>query len=129
MKNDIANKADIELLVGAFYNKVKTDDVIGFIFNDIVKVNWEKHLPVMVNFWENALFYTGTYAGNPMQYHQHLHLSTMPLTLAHFERWNKLFVQQVDELFEGERATLIKQRAISISTVMQIKILHDYMPI
>jgi hypothetical protein len=34
----------------------------------------------------------------------------------------------VDELFEGDNADLIKQRAISIPTVMQIKILNDYAP-
>lgn len=129
MKKDIENRVDIELLVNAFYNKVKTDKVIGFIFNDLVKVNWEKHLPVMVNFWENALFYTGSYAGNPMNYHQHLHNNIIPLTLAHFEQWNNLFLSTVDELFEGEKATLAKQRAISISTAMQIKILHEYAPL
>jgi len=47
----------------------------------------------------------------------------VPLTRAHFTRWNELFAQTVDELFEGTNAILAKQRALSISTVMQIKIL------
>ncbi len=59
MKKDIENRKDIELLVRSFYDKVKADDTIGYIFNDIAKVNWEKHLPVMFDFWENVLFYTG----------------------------------------------------------------------
>ena len=29
-----------------------------------------------------------------------------------------------DELFEGEKAELAKQRAISIATVMQLKLVH-----
>jgi hemoglobin len=37
-----------------------------------------------------------------------------------------LFTATVDELFEGEKAELAKQRAISISTVMRIKITQDY---
>ena len=50
---------DIKLLVNSFYDKVKADTVIGYIFNDIAKVDWEKHLPVMYDFWENVLFFTG----------------------------------------------------------------------
>ncbi len=122
MKKDIENRTDIESLIRSFYEKVKTDETIDYIFNDIVKVNWEKHFPVMSNFWENVLFYTGNYDGNPVEIHQHLN-RVVPLTAAHFKQWNKLFSQTVDELFEGTTAMLAKQRALSISTVMQIKIL------
>lgn len=122
MKKDIENRADIELLVRSFYDKVKADDTIGYIFNDIAKVNWEKHFPVMFDFWENVLFYTGGYEGNPMIIHQNIN-RVVPLTSTHFTRWNELFMQTVDELFEGNNAMLAKQRALSIATVMQIKIL------
>ncbi len=44
--------------------------------------------------------------------------------MEHFQRWILLFNETVDELFKGEKAELIKQRALSISTVMQIKILQ-----
>lgn len=123
MKKDLANREDIELLVNRFYDKVKADEVIGFIFNDIAKVNWEKHLPVMYNFWENVLFYTGSYDGNPMISHQHIN-RVVPLTSEHFLKWYQLFSKTVDELFEGNTAELAKQRAFSISTVMQIKIIN-----
>ena len=128
MKRDIENRGDIETLVNHFYDKVKTDSVIGYIFTDIAHVNWEKHLPIMYDFWENAIFYTGTYNGNPMQLHKHLH-RVANLNTKHFERWNQLFTFSVDELFEGDNSNLIKERAISISTVMQIKILNDYAPV
>jgi len=124
MKKDIENRQDIQLLVNSFYEKVKQDPEIGFIFNDIVKVNWEKHLPVMYDFWENTLFYSGGYTGNPMEMHQRLH-QRVPLTAAHFKRWTHLFTSTVDELFNGEKALLAKQRAISISTLMQIKIIQS----
>ena len=124
MKKDIENRADIELLIRNFYNKVKTDASIGYIFTDIFNVHWEKHLPVMFDFWENVLFFTGGYNGNPLQIHQHIN-KVVPLTTAHFNQWNKLFNQTVDELFEGSKAMLAKQRAMSISTVMQVKILND----
>ncbi len=124
MKKDIENRGDIELFIRSFYSKVKTDVTIGYIFTDIFHVNWEKHFPVMFDFWENVLFFTGGYNGNPLQIHQHIN-KVVPLTTAHFIQWNKLFAQTVDELFEGPKATLAKQRAMSISTVMQVKILND----
>ena len=40
MKKDIANRDDIILLINTFYEKVKKDQVIGYIFNDVAKVNW-----------------------------------------------------------------------------------------
>ena len=47
-----------------------------------------------------------------------------PLNSKHFDQWNKLFNETVDEHFNGEKAKLIKQRALTISTVMQQKIFH-----
>lgn len=122
MKKDIETIEDIKLLVDHFYKQAVEDPVIGHIFTTSIKVNWEKHLPVMYSFWENALFYTGTYAGNPMVLHQRIH-HIVHLTIQHFDRWVLLFTATVDDLFEGEKAELAKQRAISIATVMKIKIL------
>lgn len=122
MKKDIATRKDIELLVDTFYNKVKRDAVIGFIFTDVAKVNWEKHLPIMYNFFENMLFYTGSYTGNPMELHKKIN-NHLQLTTEHFNQWESLFSKTVDELFDGEKAELVKQRAISISKIMQLKIL------
>ena len=122
MRKEIETREDIELLVNRFYEKVIQDGSIGFIFNDVAKVNWEKQLPIIYNFFENLLFYTGSYVGNPMELHRHISRK-LPLTNEHFQRWETLFCQTVDELFTGEKAELAKQRALSISTVMKIKIL------
>ncbi len=121
MKKDITDRNDIEALVNLFYTKVKNDDILKHFFK---KVSWEKHLNVMYNFWENAIFYTGSYVGNPMNVHQHLH-QKMPLSELDFERWIYLFMESTDELFTGEKAKLIKHRAISIATVMKLKIIEE----
>jgi len=120
---DISNRRDIELLINSFYEKVKPDPVIGYVFTDIMKINWQEHLPAIYNFWENAILFTGNYSGNLMQVHRHIHDIT-PLTPAQFQRWTDLFCATVDELFEGEKAILAKQRALGIATTMQIKILY-----
>lgn len=123
MKNDIKNRKDIELVVNSFYEKVKVDPVIGYFFKDVVKVDWDKHLPRMYDFWENVIFNTGNYEGNPMAQHQNLHQKSA-MSKAHFDHWLALFTGTVDQLFEGEKAQQIKQRATSIATVMQLKIVY-----
>jgi hemoglobin len=122
MKNrDIVSRSEVMELVDKFYLKVRADETIGFIFNDIAKVDWEKHLPVMYDFWESVLFYTASYTGNPMIAHRKLN-NVFNLTPEHFSTWLKLFHATVDENFSGEKAELAKQRATSIATVMQLKI-------
>ena len=128
MKKDIKNRDDIEMLVNTFYTKVNDNPLLSPVFTDIVKVNWERHLPVICDFWENTLFYTGTYDGNPLDTHRRLH-QVISLTHEHFRQWNLLFAASVDELFEGETASLAKQRAQSISSVMEGNIqLHEKDP-
>jgi hemoglobin len=121
MKKDISNRADIQQLVDTFYIKVRADETIGYLFNDVAQVNWEQHLPRMYDFWENILFQTGSFKGNPMAAHVQLHQKS-PLSAAHFDRWQQLFIATVDELFEGDMAELIKQRALSIATMIRIKV-------
>lgn len=122
MKKDIKGRKDIERLVNAFYDKVKKDNVIGYLFNDVAMVNWDEHLPKMYNFWENILFYTGNYSGSPMIVHRDLH-SKSTMTKEHFNHWNQLFNETVDGLFEGEKAEEIKSRATNIAAVMMYKTL------
>ena len=59
-----------------------------------------------------------------MQVHKTLH-HFKRLDKAAFDRWIQLFLQTVDELFVGEKAELARQRAYSIATMMQLKILHS----
>ncbi|MBX3239400.1 MAG: group III truncated hemoglobin [Chitinophagaceae bacterium] len=121
MKPDIVNRRDIEKIVHLFYEKVKVDDLIGFFFSDVVQVNWEQHLPIMCAFWENVLFYTGDYEGDPLTTHRGLY-NKFKTTPEHFQRWLFLFFQSVDELYEGSNAQKMKDHATGISGVMQDKI-------
>ncbi len=124
MKTDIRHRKDIEKLVNAFYGKVKTDKVIGYLFNDVAKVNWEFHLPKMYDFWENILFFSANYEGNPMLKHKELHQKST-MTKNHFDHWNQLFIQTVDELYQGKKAEEIKNRALNISAAMMYKTLSS----
>lgn len=120
MKKDISSKKDLEILVNLFYERVKKDPLISQYFKH--DFDWGKHLQIMNTFWENVLFYTGSYDGNPMNKHFEVHTKA-PLTKEGFHQWTNLFNDSVDELFSGEKADTIKLKASNIATVMQIKIL------
>lgn len=63
-KYDIKTKEDVKLMVDSFYDKVNADEILSPIFNDFSKVNWDKHLPKMYDFWSSVLFAEGNYKGN-----------------------------------------------------------------
>ena len=120
MKEDIKSRADVELLVNHFYERVLPDPVIGFIFTKVVNMDWENHIPVIVDFWETILLDNPVYKKNAMEVHYGLN-KKIPLQKIHFETWLGLFNTTVDELFEGKIATLAKTRAKSIADVMLFK--------
>lgn len=121
---DITTRTDLALLMQKFYDKVFADDLIGFYFTEVVKVNLEKHIPVIADFWESVVFDRGTYQGNVMQVHQQIH-QLSAFRDEHFIRWVTLFKQTVDESFAGEISEKLKQRAESIATVMRLKTVHS----
>ena len=113
MKRDIASAADVELLITAFYSKVRVDNIIAHHFN---AVDWEHHTPVIINFWRMILLGDQSYIGNPFLKHVHMKLEKQD-----FDRWLSLFTTTVDELFEGQKAEEAKQRAVSIAGIFQHK--------
>jgi hemoglobin len=123
MKKDISSREDLFLLVKRFYEKLLSDETISYLFTDIAKIDLDHHLPVLVDFWDSILFQSDTYRKNAMQPHLILNQKS-PLEKHHFETWLNYFNHTVDELFEGEKAFIAKERARSIATVMQIKLVQ-----
>jgi hemoglobin len=62
---DITDRGDVACLVNVFYDRVRADDMLGPIFDDIAHVDWPTHLPLMYDFWESVLFGTATSKGAP----------------------------------------------------------------
>lgn len=125
MKNDITNREDLHLIVSEFYIKLLSNNDIKHFFDKFInKDTLEEHLNTLVDFWDNILFYSGTYNKNAMQPHVHLH-KKKPFSKKHFEIWLDLFNQSVDENFSGTNTHTIKTRALSIATIMQIKTINS----
>ena len=121
MKVRISDRTHIELLVNTFYDRVKLHPILGPIFNDVAKVDWNLHLPKMYNFWASILLGEQSYEGNPMT--RHIQLSrNIPMAENEFNEWIALFTKTVDDLFEGEKAEEAKTRAANIARLMLHKI-------
>ena len=118
---DIESRTDLELLTSKFYNRLLTDENINYIFTDVAKINLEEHLPIITDFWELSIFHTGNYRNNPMQIHIELN-DKKQLTSAQFDIWLQHFNATTDDLFTGPNADKIKTRALSIATIMKIKV-------
>lgn len=119
--NDIQTQDDLYLLVNEFYKKLLTDERISYIFTDVVKIKLEEHLPILVTFWSQGILGTGGYTNNLTQIHLDVNEKSY-LSPELFQIWLNHFNHAVDENFKGENAEKIKTQALSIATVMQIKI-------
>lgn len=118
--NDIETKQDLEILLSKFYSKLLSDETISYIFTDVAKINLESHIPKIIDFWNLSLFGKGNYSNNVMKIHLDLN-SEENLNQKHFDTWLNTFNQTVDANFSGKNAEIIKTKALSIATVMQIK--------
>lgn len=126
VKNDITTREDIFLLVSSFYGKVRKDDILGPFFNDIIK-DWDAHLELLTTFWESSLFMTRKlkfkYTGNPLE--AHIKVDTKAnnsITQKHFGLWLNIWLETIDELFEGSYAENAKRRARKMASFLYLKI-------
>lgn len=121
MRKDISDERDIRTLVDTFYDQVKKDDIIGFIFNTIIGEDWSHHLPIMYSFWTTILFNKQGYKGNVIQKHIEID-KKITLQKEHYDRWILLWQQTVDGLFEGEKADEAKNRASLMIQLISMKV-------
>ncbi|RTY93985.1 group III truncated hemoglobin [Flavobacterium sp. GT3R68] len=128
MKKDIQNRADLSLLVHAFYSKIRLNEEIGPVFNETIK-DWDSHLEKLIDFWESNLFAVRKYVGNPMLVHAKLDEQfkhTLDPTL--FGLWLNLWFETIEELFEGENVEILKRRARKMGTVLLVAIYENRGP-
>lgn len=100
---DISTDQHVEFLVRTFYGRVLKDELLAPHF---VHINFEEHFPRMIAFWSFILLDKAGYTGNVFDKHAHLQIDER-----HFDRWLLHFTGVLNDFFEGEKATLAKQRA------------------
>jgi hemoglobin len=113
--DDILNKDDVKLMVDRFYEKVKKDSLLHPVFDAVIK-DWEAHLPKMYSFWGTLLLGEMSYKGSPFSVH-----AKLPVDKSHFNSWVTLFLETVDENFQGPVAEQAKQFARTNAYIFEAK--------
>jgi hemoglobin len=108
----------IEQLVHRFYAKVRKDPLLGPVFNDVAKVDWDHHLPLLCQFWNSVMFGKREYYGDPYTKHMLL-ASKTELSEAHFARWLELFNDTADAILPTDAAQEIQYRAMMIAGALK----------
>ncbi|WP_413668972.1 group III truncated hemoglobin [Mucilaginibacter sp. Mucisp86] len=115
--NDIQDITSIKLLVDEFYTRVRLDGLLGPVFAEVIKDDWQPHLDKMYAFWNAALFGVPGFKGNPFARH-----APLPIGNAHFDRWLELFKDTVDAHFTGPMANDAKNRAGLMAVMFMSKL-------
>lgn len=121
MKKEIVSREDVKYIITVFYDKMLNDAVMFPFFEEFVNQGTlENHLDVITDFWEDILFETNKYSQNVLKKHLDKN-AFLKFEKQHFNLWLAYFNQTIDQEFEGEKVILMKNRAQSIATVMQLK--------
>lgn len=121
MTRDISNREDLQKIVSDFYAYLFQSETLSHFFESFREEEvLEEHLSTLVDFWDNTLFYSGTYSKNAMKPHFKIN-EEKGLSASDFEEWLNLFKRAVDSSFSGKNSETIKNRAVSIATVMRLK--------
>ncbi len=110
------NEGMIGRLVDGFYDRVRTDPLLGPVFNDRIS-DWGPHLEQMKLFWSSVALMSGAYHGRPMPKHLPL-----PVDARHFDRWLELFEATARDLCPPAAADHFIERARRIAESLELGI-------
>jgi hemoglobin len=112
----------IDRLVEQFYGHIRSNALLGPIFDEAIGDRWDSHLATMKAFWSAVVFQDGGYSGRPMP----AHMKLPGLTPDHFQTWLDLFRQTLQEIgATGGAATLFMERAERIAASFQLHLFHN----
>jgi hemoglobin len=116
--HDTIDEPALKRLVETFYDRVRTDALIGPVFNDAIG-DWPEHLGKLQAFWSSVMLTSGRYKGQPLPAHiRH----GARIDGAAFERWLELWKQVTDEQFEQSVAARFQEKAGRIAESLQLGI-------
>ena len=125
MKKPIETRDDLFLLVERFYEKVRMDEEIGPVFNQII-TDWPAHLDKITDFWNQHIFGVQSYKGNPIEVHNQVDATMHHQITAHnFGTWLFYWIQTLDELYEGDKVDLLKFKARKMQTMFFVSMVKN----
>ena len=121
MKSDIEDRADIRKLVTSFYERLLNEEDFKHIFLEVMDVDMLAHIDTLIDFWESTLFQAGKYKGDTVEAHLEVN-HQYRLNPTHFTKWLEIFNETVNDLFAGDIAQQAKQKALTLATIIRLKI-------
>lgn len=106
----------IDLLVPAFYARVRADALLGPIFESAID-DWPHHLAKLKDFWSSVMLASGRYKGQPMP--AHIRHETA-LSKEAFARWLAIWRETTDELLAPAVARAFQDKAARIAESLQL---------
>lgn len=107
----------ISMLVDEFYRRVRSDTVLGPIFEQAIGDRWDYHLPRMKSFWASVALNAGTYSGQPVPAHKKL----TSVEKVHFQHWLALFRGTLEDTAPTPEAIeYFMERAARIAESLQL---------
>ena len=117
------NKKHIETLVTHFYQRVREDEILSPIFNNIAQVDWSEHIPLLCQFWCSVMLKTNEYHGNAYQKHVLIKQLTQ-INEEHFIRWLDLFKQEAIKHLPIGASEEIISRALLIAESLKFGMIN-----
>ncbi len=109
--------AYVSILVDTFYDRIRADERINYIFSNHIGDGWAPHLSNMKDFWASVAFNAGRYSGQPVPKHQALNEARPE----HFEVWLELFEQTLkDTAPTPDAIPYFMERASRIASSLQL---------
>ena len=105
-------------LVNAFYAKVRSDPLIGPIFNRAI-ADWPEHLDKLQCFWSSVMLSSGRYKGRPLPAHIKHADANFP---ASFERWLAIWRETTGEMLDPQSAAALQEKAGRIAESLSLGI-------
>lgn len=115
MEKSTLDDEAIRGVIHAFYGRVRSDDVLGPLFNESVS-DWPDHFRRLSDFWSSIMLMSGRYKGNPVAMHL-LHADRITPEL--FQRWLALWTVTTNELLPQPIATAMQAKAMRIARTLQ----------
>jgi hemoglobin len=107
-------------LVAAFYFKVRSDELIGPVFEKAIS-DWPEHLDKLQAFWSSVMLTTGRYKGRPLPAHLK-HADS--ISSASFARWLQIWRETAAELLPPAGAAAIAEKASRIAESLALGIAY-----
>lgn len=114
---DLDTRTEVHGLVTRFYQEIALDDLLEPIFGEVAEVDWNEHIPRLIDYWCWILFGTDGYPRSVTRAHRHLH-ALRPIEPAHCDRWMALWVATIDAGWSGPVADHAKDHAAKLMAGM-----------